>query len=103
LDAVIPILWFALLGAMFFMFIVRPQRRKMQEFHAMQNTVEVGDEILTTSGLFGTVRAIDDESFELEIAAHTVVRFSRQAIGRILTEHDENDRALDPDVEVRDA
>jgi preprotein translocase subunit YajC len=88
-DAVIPIVWFAFLAAMFFVFIVRPQRRKLQAFEAMQATVEIGDEILTTSGLFGTVRGLDEETFELEIAPGTVVRFAHQAIGRILTEHDE--------------
>jgi preprotein translocase subunit YajC len=78
--------WFGLIAAMFFVFIVRPQRRKLAEFEAMQGTVEVGDEILTTSGLFGTVVALDDESFSLEIASGTVVRFARQAIGRILSD-----------------
>lgn len=111
MDAVIPIVWFAFLAAMFFVFIVRPQRRKLQAFEAMQATVEIGDEILTTSGLFGTVRGLDEETFELEIAPGTVVRFAHQAIGRILTEHDEraehDERDEHPDsadaAEVHDA
>lgn len=93
MDAVIPILWFALLGAMFFVFIVRPQRRKLQAFHDMQGTVRVGDAIITTSGLHGTVVALDDDSFQLEIASGVVVRFARQAIGVILDPEDLGDDA----------
>ena len=85
----IPILWFALLGAMFFVFIVRPQRRKLQAFHEMQGMVRVGDTIITTSGLNGTVVEIDDESLRLEVAPGVVVRFARQAIGVILEAGDE--------------
>ncbi len=78
---------------MFLLLIVRPQRRKIAAFAAMQAAVEVGDEILTTSGLFGTIRSLDEQSIELEVANGVVLRYARQAIGSILTEDDAGDDA----------
>lgn len=84
MNAAAAILWFAVLAVMFFVFIVVPQRRRMQAFHAMQSQLREGDEIITTSGLFGRVVTLDDDTFDLEIAPGTVVRFARQAVGRVL-------------------
>jgi len=96
-NALIPLVWFAALAALFFVLIVLPQRRKMQAFYAMQSRVQVGDEILTTSGLHGTVRALGDDHLDLEIAPGVVVRFARQAIGRIVSEPAELDLTADPE------
>lgn len=96
MNALIPLVWFAALAALFFVLVVLPQRRKMQAFYAMQASVQVGDEILTTSGLHGTVRALGDEDLDLEIAPGVVVRFARQAIGRILSEPSEPSQSGTP-------
>lgn len=84
MNAAAPIVWFALLAAMFLILIVIPQRRRMQAFQAMQSRLQVGDEIVTTSGMIGVVRSLDDEVVEVEIAPATIVRFARQAIGRVV-------------------
>lgn len=92
MNAAAPIVWFALLAAMFLILIVIPQRRRMQAFQTMQSRLRVGDEIVTTSGLLGVVRSLDDEVVEVEIAPATVVRFARQAVGRIIEPADTADR-----------
>lgn len=56
------------------------QRRKAQSTTRAQASLAVGDEVRTTSGLFGTLREIDDESGQLEIAPGTVVKFDRRAL-----------------------
>jgi hypothetical protein len=49
----------------------------------------VGDEVVTIGGLYGTVRAVDDESLTLEVAPNVEVKFSRAAIARKLVYDDE--------------
>jgi len=71
------------LGLTWVLFIL-PQQRRIKAHQAIVASLEVGDEIMTTSGLFGTVTALDDESFHLEIAPGTVVRFARGAADRRL-------------------
>jgi len=84
-NAAAAILWFALLAAMFLLFIVLPQRRRMQAFHAMQAALRVGDEVVTTSGLFGRIVALREDSLDLEIAPGTIVKLARQAVGQVLS------------------
>ena len=53
--------------AMYF-FLIRPQRRRMREQQELQKSIEIGDEVLTTSGIFGRITGEDGSSrFWLEI------------------------------------
>lgn len=62
---------------------MRSQRNKAARTQRAQTReVEVGDEITTTSGIIGHVRALHDDRVSLEIAPGTVITVMRQAIGR---------------------
>jgi preprotein translocase subunit YajC len=76
------ILYLALLVVAFFILIVLPQRRRMAAQRALIASVAVGDEIITTGGIFGTVRRLDDVSVDLEIADGIVIKVARAAIGQ---------------------
>jgi preprotein translocase subunit YajC len=75
-------LYLALLVVAFFILIVLPQRRRMAAQRALIASIQPGDEVITTGGIFGTVRSIDDLSVELEIADGVVVKLARAAIGQ---------------------
>ena len=76
------IAWFVLLAAVFFFFVVRPQRRQMVAHRSLVASLDVGDEVITAGGLYGTIRAIRDDIVDLEIANGVVVRLARGAIAR---------------------
>jgi preprotein translocase subunit YajC len=76
------LIWFAVLGAAFFFLIVRPQRRQVAARRALIASLEVGDEVVTSGGLIGTVRAIEEETIGLEIASGVVVKVARAAVGQ---------------------
>ena len=65
---------------MFFWFIVRPQRRRVAAHRAFVAALDVGDEVVTSGGLYGTVRALDEASVELEVAPSVVIKVARGAI-----------------------
>lgn len=77
------IAWFGLLAAAFFFFIVRPQRRQVMAHRVLVANLEVGDEVITAGGLYGTIRALRDDVIELEVADGVVVRMARAAIARL--------------------
>jgi preprotein translocase subunit YajC len=52
----------------------------------MQDSVEIGDDIITAGGLHGTVKEIDDETARVEIAPSVVVTLDRRAIAAVATE-----------------
>jgi preprotein translocase subunit YajC len=60
------------------------QRRQQREFLAQQDRVAVGQQVMTTAGLYGTVTAVEGEQMVLEIAPGVTVRWAKAAVGRIL-------------------
>jgi preprotein translocase subunit YajC len=68
-------------GAMYFL-MIRPQRRKMRNQATLQSSIEVGDEVMTTSGVYGFVTLIDGDIAWLEIDDNVQIRIARQALQR---------------------
>ena len=62
-------------------FIVFSQRRRAQQVQAMQSSLTVGDEVVTTSGLYGTIVALDEKVVTLDTGAGGTLRYDRRAIG----------------------
>ena len=63
------------------LFVVVP-RRRIRAVEALQSQLREGDEIMTSGGLFGRITRLEQDTFELEIAPGTVVRFARGAVAR---------------------
>lgn len=80
------LIFLGLLIAIFYFMLIRPQKKRMESHRQLVESVGPGDEIITMTGLYGTVRAIGDEDVEIEIAPGTTVRFLKSAIGRRVTE-----------------
>lgn len=70
-----------LLPVALIVFMVWSQRRRQRATQDLQAGLSVGDEVCTTSGLFGTIRALEDSVATLEVAPGVTVRFDRRAIG----------------------
>ena len=79
-----------LIVLVFWLLIVRPQRRRQQALATTQASLGLGSEVMLGSGIFGRVASLDDETVQLEVAPGTVVKVSRQAIVKVL------DDGLDP-------
>ncbi|MDQ4024797.1 MAG: preprotein translocase subunit YajC [Actinomycetota bacterium] len=78
-----------LLGALiavFYFVLIRPQKKRVEQHQKLVGSVDVGDEVITIGGLYGTVTAIGDEDFELEPSPGTRLRFVKSAIARRVTE-----------------
>jgi len=73
------------LGLAWFLLAV-PARRRRSSHEAMQDSVGVGDEVITAGGIHGTVLEITDDLVDLEIAASVVVKLDRRAIAAVATE-----------------
>ena len=76
------LVYLGLLVVAFFVLIVLPQRRRMAAQRALIASIEPGDEVITTGGIYGTVRRTDDLNVDLEIADGIVVKVARAAIGQ---------------------
>ncbi|MEJ6720999.1 preprotein translocase subunit YajC [uncultured Ilumatobacter sp.] len=69
-----------ILVAMYFL-MIRPQRKRMRDQQDLQKSVEVGQDVVTTSGVFGTITGEDGPNrFWLEIDDDVQIRIARAAI-----------------------
>ena len=75
---------FVLIALVFWLLIVRPQRRRAQALAATQSALGLGSEVMLGSGIFGRVASLDDETVQLEVSPGTRIKVSRQAIVRVL-------------------
>ena len=70
----------ALLG--FWGIVMRPARLQQRQTAQLQAAIEVGDDVIISAGIFGTITAIEDDQVRLEIAPGTVVTVARQVVVR---------------------
>ncbi|MFE6921141.1 preprotein translocase subunit YajC [Nocardia sp. NPDC057663] len=100
MDFLFPLLILALLVPMFFG--IRKQKREAEKVSSLQEGLKVGDQVITTSGLYGTVVDLDDTTVDLEIAEDVVTTWLRQAIREVRAEEqaaEETPAATDAPVE----
>ncbi len=71
---------FLLLPLALLAFLMLSQRRRQREIGALQAGLQVGDEVLTTSGLFGRIVTLDDTSVTLDAGQGVLLRFDRRAV-----------------------
>ncbi len=68
-----------MLVAMYF-FMVRPQQRKAREHRALLESLDLGDEVITASGLYGMITDFDGGTVFIEISDGVEVKISRDTI-----------------------
>jgi preprotein translocase subunit YajC len=85
MAALLPIL---LLVVLMYFLLIRPQQRRMRQQQEMLSAVEEGDEILTSSGLYGFITAMEGDTIWVEVAEGVEVRVAKGAVARRVTPHD---------------
>ena len=81
-SVLLSILPFLLIGVAMYYLLIRPQRRRQREAVALQSSIEIGDEVMTTSGVYGFVTGFEGDIAWLEIDDNVQIRVARQAIQR---------------------
>ncbi len=61
---------------------IRPQQRQAREHSSFLSSLEPGSEVVTSTGLYGTVSEIDGNIVWLEVAQDLELKFDRSAIAR---------------------
>ena len=81
----------------FYFLLIRPQRNRQRSQQALLSSLEVGDEVMTTGGIFGTIIEIDDDEgvVTVEIAPGTRVKMMRQGISQRFVEDEADDGEYD--------
>jgi preprotein translocase subunit YajC len=95
----------ALMLGVMYVLMVRPQRQKQSQQQAMINDASVGDDVLTTGGIYGTITEAEGDDVVVEIASGISVHMTRRGIAAVLPpeedfeDDDDHDEAEDDDVD----
>lgn len=99
MDVLLP---FAVILVAFYFLILRPQRNRSRAAEQMQSRLAPGVEIMTTSGVFGTVSAVEDDKVRLEVSPGVTLTIAKAAVGRIVSEDGAAPASLDETEELGD-
>jgi len=95
------LLTFALIGGAMYMLVIRPQRARARAVRAAQAALAPGSEVILTSGIYGTVLHVEQDTVALEVSPGVSMRVARAAVSRVVNavaEHDDGAAAPeDPD------
>lgn len=98
----VALLYLGILVAAFLLLIVRPQRRQMAAHRALVASLQVGEEVVTSGGIYGTIRGLDDGTVDLEVSSGIVLRVARGAIAQRVGPDSEPDAAEPGEDDTRD-
>ncbi|WP_405177180.1 preprotein translocase subunit YajC [Nocardia sp. NBC_01377] len=99
MELLFPLLLVALLVPMFLG--VRRQKREAEKVSTMQESLKIGDSVTTTSGLYGTVIDLDDETIDLEIAEDVVTTWLRAAVRDVRTAETTDETGADEAISAK--
>jgi preprotein translocase subunit YajC len=91
----------ALMLGVMYVLMVRPQRQKQSQQQAMINEASVGDDVLTTGGIYGTITEAEGDDVVVEIASGISVHMTRRGIAAVLPPEEDDDD--DDDVDEAEA
>jgi len=79
-GALVQLLPFALVLAIFYFIILLPMKRRQQKVADFLAGLKVGDQVVTSGGIYGTITRITDQALQLQIAERVRIDVSRNAI-----------------------
>jgi len=72
------------IAALFWLLLMRPAQKRQKELRGMQASLKTGDEVMLTSGIFGTVREANEDHVRVEIAVGVTIKVARGAVGSVV-------------------
>ena len=67
---------------LFWAIVMRPARNQQKKVAQLQRDLEIGQRVVLSAGIFGTIRSLTDSQAEVEIAPGTVITVARQVVVR---------------------
>ena len=79
-SAWVQLMPFVLVVGIFYFVILLPMKRRQQKVQAFLAELKVGDRIVTSGGLYGTITRLSDSSIQVQVADKVRVEMSRNAV-----------------------
>ena len=90
------LLFIGFMIAVFYFLLIRPQQKRAKKHKEMVKQLGPGDHVITNSGIFGKISAMDDTSVTLEVAKNTRIRVLKSFVGGLANPETEQELAQQP-------
>jgi preprotein translocase subunit YajC len=80
-NGLVQFLPFALILGIFYFMILLPMKRKQKKVQEFQESLKVGDKVVTTSGIYGQITRLNEKSVQVQIADKVRIEVARAAVG----------------------
>src|SRR4051812_24494409 len=80
-GALVQIFPFVLMLGIFYVLVLMPMRKRQKKVQDFQGALKVGDRVITTGGLYGTVTRVTDATVQLQVADKVRIDVARASIG----------------------
>ena len=74
------IIFLVVIFGLMYLLMIRPQRKRQKEMQKMVEELKRGDEIITNSGIYGIIEAVEENSFVIKLESGATMRVIRSAI-----------------------
>ena len=65
----------------FYLLVLLPMRRRQKKIQEFQNALQVGDKVITTSGIYGQVTKLSEASVQIQIADKVKIEVAKASVG----------------------
>jgi preprotein translocase subunit YajC len=72
-----------MLGVMYFL-MIRPQQKKMKEHQGMISALKAGDEVITSSGIIGTIQGMTEKVVTLEVSKNVQIKILKSQVNQVV-------------------
>lgn len=80
-------------GVLMYAVLILPQQRRTREHKALLSSLEEGDEVLTSAGIYGFIAAVDGEVLWLEVADGVELKVSKSSVANKVVMKEESTEA----------
>ena len=79
-NVILQFLPVAIVVAIFYFLILLPMKRRQNKIQEFQDSLKVGDKIVTTGGIYGKITRVTDKTLQVEVAERVRIEMSRAAV-----------------------
>ena len=84
MPELVSLLPIAGIACLFWFLIIRPASKRQRELSRMQGALEIGDDIMLSSGIYGTLAAVDGDDLHVLVTDGVTIKVARGAIAKVV-------------------
>lgn len=78
------LIMFGAIFAIFYFMIIRPQQKRAKERDKLLSSIQKGDKVILSSGLYGTIAGLEEKTCLIDVGNNVKMKFDRSAIASVV-------------------